>query len=114
MKLQCQLLEKRETEISAVQSKAQSEMKSFAYVVQRSCDTAVAPTRVRQAIGVLSEDRGCNIIMHGMVDDEEEPREDMWLKLELFLREMKVNPTVVLGAERIEKYRKDKTRPIKI
>ena len=66
LKIQRQLLEKREVEITAVQSTAQEEMKSFASVLEKECASALAPKKIQSAIVAASEDRGCNIIIHGL------------------------------------------------
>ena len=48
MKLPCQLIDKREAEISAMDLTAVNEMKTFVSVLQKSCDSALTP-----AIGLL-------------------------------------------------------------
>ena len=48
MKLTCQLFDKREAEISAVDLTAANEMKTFVSVLQKSCDSVLTP-----AIGLL-------------------------------------------------------------
>jgi hypothetical protein len=66
LNIQRQLLEKREVEITAVQSTAQQEIKSFSSVLKEECATALAPKKIQSAIVAASEDRGCNIIIHGL------------------------------------------------
>ena len=72
VKLQCELLEKRDKEITAVQSTAEKEIKTFSSVLKKGCDTALAPQRVRQAIVVGTEDRTSNVIVHGLTDEPTE------------------------------------------
>ena len=66
LNIQRQLLEKREVEITAVQSTAQQELKSFSSVLKEECASALAPKKIQSAIVAASEDRGCNIIIHGL------------------------------------------------
>eukprot|EP00116_Pleurobrachia_bachei_P010186 sb/3470448/ len=58
LNIQMQLLEKREVEITAVQSTAQKEMKSFASVLEKEWASALAPKKIQSAIVAASEDRG--------------------------------------------------------
>ena len=65
LKIQRQLLEKREVD-GTRRSTAQEEMKSFASVLEKECASALAPKKIQSAIVAASEDRGCNIIIHGL------------------------------------------------
>eukprot|EP00116_Pleurobrachia_bachei_P010520 sb/3470782/ len=53
--IQRQLLEKREVEITAVQSTAQQEMKSFISVLKDECASALVPKKIQSAIVAASE-----------------------------------------------------------
>eukprot|EP00116_Pleurobrachia_bachei_P008117 sb/3468379/ len=68
VKLQCELLGKRDKEITAVQSAAEEEIKTFSSVLKKSCDSALAPKRISTAITSATEDRTSNVIVHGLFE----------------------------------------------
>ena len=113
VKLQCQLLEKRDAEISAVQSTAVSEMKTFASVLQKSCDTALAPARVSRAIGVVAEDRANNVIMHGLPDVDEQDVDHLTEEVVCALVGVYDNPRI-MRVERIGRFKDGVKRPVKV
>ena len=41
-------------------------MKSFASVLETEVATALAPKKIQSAFVAASDDRGCNIIIHGL------------------------------------------------
>ena len=86
VKLQGQLLENREQAITDVQTAAKEEMRSFSSVLQKGCETALAPHRIQKAVtaATSSDDRSCNIVIHGLTDspgDSEELLPEMWTTL---------------------------------
>ena len=114
VKLQCELLEKREAEISAVQSTAQTEIKSFADVLQKKCDSALAPKRVQRAIENATEERCNNIIIHGIPDCEGEEQADLEYYVNKVVGRASGSIVGVLGFGRIGRYREDSDRPVKL
>ena len=114
IKLQCQLLEKREKEITAVQSTAEKEIKSFSSVLQKGCDTALAPKRVRQAIVVATEDRMSNVIVHGLTDDPTENTLDLEHDVNLVFTYLGAGLTGICSMKRLGKYKEGSDRPVKL
>ena len=112
VKLQCQLLDRRDAEISAVKSTAETEMKSFATVLQKSCDVALAPKRVQKAIQSASEDRSNNIIIHGMSDDPDECKGDLEDCVRHVMRRLDEDLCGVTGFARLGRFRDGHDRPI--
>ena len=114
VKLQCQLLEKRETEISEVQTTAQEEIRSFSDVLQKSCDTALAPQRVRRAIAVATEDRSSNIIVHGMSDSPSEDSGALKVSVGNLIRKLGQDEGNVVSMERLGVFKEGSVRPVKL
>ena len=114
VKLQCQLLEKRDKEITAVQSTAEEEIKTFASVIQKGCDTALAPKRIRTAISSATEDRVSNLIVHGLDDFRSENNLDLGINVRNLIESMGENTTEVWGIERIGRYREGIDRAVKL
>ena len=115
VKLQCELLEKRDTEINAVQSTAQTEIKSFADVLQKQCNSALAPKRVQRAIEHATEERCCNIIIHGLPDDEEEEQIDLDERVKKVLGMVGGEGIGgVWGFGRMGQFREGYNRPVKL
>ena len=111
LKIQRQLLEKREEEITAVQSTAQKEMKSFATVLEKGCAAALAPKNIQSAIVAASEDRGCNIIIHGL-EELKENSDDLETQLKSLFSELEEAPKVK-SVERLGK-QNSSARPVKV
>ena len=114
VKLQCELLEKRDGEIIAVQSTAEKEIKSFASVLQKNCETALAPQRVRQAIAVATEDRTNNVIVHGLFDDPTENDQDLENEIQRVFSSMGACITGISSMKRLGRYKDDSNRPVKL
>eukprot|EP00116_Pleurobrachia_bachei_P005017 sb/3465279/ len=114
VKLQCQLLEKRDKEITAVQSTAEKEIKSFSSVLQKGCDKALAPQRVRQAIVVATEDRSSNVIVHGLTDDPTENDLDLEHDVKGVFSYMGSCITGICSMKRLGKYKEGSNRPVKL
>ena len=114
IKLQCQLLEKRDKEITAVKSTAEQEIKSFSSVLQKGCDTALAPKRVRQAIVVATEDRMSNVIVHGLTDDPTENNLDLEHDVNSVFTYLGVGLTGINSMQRLGKYKEGSHRPLKL
>ena len=107
--LQRQLLEKREEVISSVKSTAETEIKSFSGVLKKGCATALAPQRLRSAMAVVSEDRGCNLVVHGLA---EENKEDMSAEIGDLLSALSEKPPIQ-SVERLGKPNDNATWPVK-
>ena len=111
VKLQAQLLEKREAAITSVQNTAQEEMKSFASVLQKGCDKALAPHRIQKAVAAAStaEDRSCNLIVYGLpdsADGNEDHLPELWTIL--------AEKPAVKCAQRLGRFTEGHTRPLRI
>ena len=111
LKMQRQLIEKRETEITAVQTTAQQEMKSFSSVLEKKCATALAPKKIQTAIAAASEDRGCNIIIHGL-----EELNDKSVELETQVKSLFAELEEAPKMKSVERLGKPSgtTRPVKV
>ena len=114
VKLQCQLLEKRDEEISAVQSTAEQEIKSFASVLEKECETALAPQRIRTAITSASEDKLCNLVGYGLADSKEEDDNDLWGKMFLVMKNWDVEMREIRSYYRLGRYVEGNNRPVKL
>ena len=111
--IQKQLLEKREVEITAVQSTAQQEMKSFASVLEKECASALAPKKIQSAIVAASEDRGCNIIIHGLEELKNSTDSDeLETQIKSLFSELEEAPKVE-SVERLGK-QSSSARPVKV
>ena len=78
IKLQEKLIEKKDNEISNVQSTVQSEMKNYSAAVSKSCKTALAPKRIQAAVEKVAEksDRSRNVIIYGVQEQKDEVLEN--------------------------------------
>ena len=109
LKLQEQLLEKREEVIVDVQIAAKEEINNFSSVLKRECETALAPNRIQKAVSAASEDRSCNLVIHGLTDspgDSEELLPELWNTLG--------EKPLVKHAQRLGKFSAGQTRPLKL
>ena len=111
LSIQKQLVEKREVEITAVQTTAQQEIKSFASVLEKECATALAPKKIQSAIVAASEDRGCNIIIHGL-EELNEKSDELETRVKCIFTELEEAP-VVSSLERLGK-QSQTARPVKV
>eukprot|EP00116_Pleurobrachia_bachei_P011356 sb/3471618/ len=109
--MQRQLLEKRETEIAAVQTTAQEEMKSFAVVVKKECATALAPKKIQSALVAASDDRDCNIIIHGL-EELNDKSDELETQVKSIFAELEEAP-VVTSLVRLGK-QSETARPVKV
>ena len=114
VKLQCQLLEKRDEEISAVQCTAEQEIKSFASVLEKECETALAPQRIRTAITTASEDKLCNLIGYGLADSKEEEDCDLWGEIYQMMKIWDVEMKEIRSYYRLGRYVEGRNRPVKL
>ena len=109
VKLQKQLLEKKEEAIVEVKTTAKEEMRSFSTVLKKECDVALAPQRIHKAVVAASEDKTCNIIVHGLEDSpgsSEGQLSELWSELE--------EKPVVKNIQRLGTFIEGRTRPLKI
>ena len=114
VKLQCQLLEKRDKEITAVQSTAEEEIKTFSAVLQKGCDSALAPKRIRTAITSATEDRMNNLIVHGLFDDPDESSKDLENIVGRMFDYMGECVTGVHSMTRLGRFKEGSDRPLKL
>lgn len=109
VKLQEQLLEKREEVITDVQTTAKEEIRCFSSVLRKECATSLAPQRIQRAVAAASEDKSCNIVIHGLTDspgDEEELLPELWTTL--------AEKPMVKSVQRLGRFTAGQTRPMKI
>ena len=112
IKLQDKLIEKREEEISSVQSTVKTELKSYSAVVSQSCKAALAQKKIAAAVKKVTdkEDRGKNVvIIYGM---QEKSGEDISQRVEELLNEIDEKPRIQ-DCCRIGVVKPDTCRPIK-
>ena len=92
-----------------VQIAAKEEINSFSSVLKKECETALAPNRIQKAVAAASEDRTCNIVIHGLTDspgENEELLPELWTALG-------VKP-LVKRTQRLGKFSAGQTRPLKL
>ena len=91
LKLQHDLIVRRDNELKAVHETVQNEMKSYSAVVSRSCPTALAPRKIEAAVRKVSDkdDRSKNVIIYGV---EEKDNEILKEKIETVLEEIGERP----------------------
>ena len=82
---------------------------SFSSVLKDKCDVALSPRRIQKAVIAASEDRTCNLIVHGLQDSNESSEEqlaELWAELE--------EKPVVKSVQRIGNFTEARSRPLKI
>ena len=91
LKLQHDLIVRRDNELKAVHETVQNEMKSYSAVVSRSCPTALAPRKIEAAVRKVSDkdDRSKNVIIYGV---EEKDNEVLKEKIETVLEDVGERP----------------------
>lgn len=111
IKLQDKLIEKREEEISSVQSTVKTELKSYSAVVSQSCKAALAQKKIAAAVKKVTdkEDRSKNVVIYGM---QEASGEDISKRVEELLTEIDEKPRIQ-DCCRIGVVKPDTCRPIK-
>ena len=111
IKLQDKLIEKREKEISSVQSTVKTELKSYSAVVSQSCKAALAQKKIAAAVKKVAdkEDRSKNVVIYGM---QEVSGEDLSERVGELLTEIDEKPRI-RDCCRIGIVKPDKCRPIK-
>ncbi len=109
--LQDKLIEKKEVEISAIQSTVKSEMKSYSSAVSKSCTAALAPKKIQAAVKKVAEknDRSRNVVIYGVPEKNSEELEKC---VEDILAEIEEKPRVQHCC-RIGLAKPEKCRPIK-
>ena len=111
--LQCELLEKRDKEITAVRSTAEEEIKTFSSVLKKRCDTALAPKRISTAISSATEDRMRNVLVHGLSDcKSKNNNNDLEIEVRRLFNYMGECTTNVWGIERLGRYKEGTDRPV--
>jgi hypothetical protein len=93
LKLQHDLIVRRDNELKGVYETVQNEMKSYSAVVSKSCSTALAPRKIEAAMRKVSDkdDRSKNVIIYGV---EEKDNEILKEKIETVLEEIGERPPV--------------------
>ena len=111
IKLQEKLIEKREEEISSVQTTVKTELKSYSSVVSKSCSAALSQKKITAAVKNVAdrEDRSRNVIIYGV---KEENGEDVEKRIEEILSEIDEKPKLKDSC-RIGMADPGKCRPIK-
>ena len=88
-------------------------MKSFASVLERVSASALAPKKIQSAIVAASEDRGCNIIIHGLEELKENSNGDeLETQIRSLFSELEEAPKVN-SAERLGR-QSSSARPVKV
>ncbi len=78
IELQEKLIDKRDEELSSLkttlQTTVQSEMKSYSTALTSTCNKALAPRKLTAALksATVEEDRGKNLVIYGVQEDEKE------------------------------------------
>ena len=72
--LQSQLIEKKEAEISSLQTTVKEEMMSYSAALTKTCAAALAPKKITAAIRTVTEkeDRSKNVIVYGLPESSDE------------------------------------------
>ncbi len=119
IKMQEKLIEKKDTEISAVHSTIQSsvqstmkeEMKSYSSVVTKTCGAVLAPKKIQAAVRKATDknERVKNVIIYGL---QEVNGENLGQRVEEVLTEIEEKPRVQ-DCCRIGSTKTDHCRPIK-
>ena len=93
LKLQHDLIVRRDNELKAVHETVQSEMKSYSSVVSKSCSSALAPKKIEAAVRKVAdkEDRSRNVIVYGVGETDNEVVKE---KVESLLTEIGEKPVV--------------------
>ncbi len=74
IELQDKLIEKKDEELTAVQSVVKSELKSYSSVLEKSCTAVLAPRKIAAAVRKIAdkEDRSKNLVVYGIREEENE------------------------------------------
>ena len=86
-------------------------MKSFASVLEKNCATALAPKKIQSALAAASDNRGCNIIIHGL-EELNDKYEELETQVKSLFAELEEAP-VLRSLERLGK-QSQTARPVKV
>ena len=111
IELQNRLIEKKDAEISSVQSTVKEEIKTYSAAVSKSCSAALAPKKIQAAVRKVTEknDRSKNLIIYGVNEEKSEVLEKRVTEI---LDEIEEKPRVQ-DCCRIGLVREQQCRPIK-
>ena len=109
---QQKLMEETKTQVTSVAETVQKEVKSYAQAVKVSCDNALAPQQVRKVVEQIkdSDDRSRNLMIYGLVEEDEEKLEE---KVGLVFSSINEKP-FFSAPRRIGQKKEGTVRPVKI
>ena len=110
--LQNKLIIKNDQEISAIQQTVQSEVRSYASVVQKTCASALAPKVIQTAVkkATVADVRDRNLMFHGMKEEEGENLKD---KVGAVFNQLQEKPLFTTPS-RVGVAGSGKVRPVKV
>ena len=111
IKLQSEVISKKNEEIDSVKKTVNDELKSYSSVLQNTCSTALAPKNIVSAVKKVNaeEDRSKNLVVFGVT---EEDGESVKSKVSDLLEQLDEKP-LILDSTRIGQRKAGSTRPIK-
>ncbi len=110
--LQQKLIEKKEEAFKSIRKTVETEVKSYAAVVEKTCETALAPENFERVVKKVqqSEDRARNVIIYGLA---EEAGENLPTKVSEVLQNLQEKPVFSIPL-RIGNSTGATNRPVKI
>ena len=110
--LQNKLIIKNDQEISAIKQTVQSEVRSYASVVQKTCASALAPKVIQTAVkkATVADVRDRNLMFHGMKEEEGENLKD---KVGAVFNQLQEKPLFTTPS-RVGVAGSGKVRPVKV
>ncbi len=72
--LQQKLIEKKDSDFQGIRKTVETEVQSYAAIVETTCEKALAPENFKKVVKQVkqSEDRARNVIIYGLVEEEDE------------------------------------------
>ena len=106
-----------ERSMTAVQTVVKEEMSSYSSVLQsaattvkQSCESALAPTKLRAALASASSDRSSNLILYGLPETTDSSDIDQVKDIFQHLEEA----PVLSGVERLGRRTEERVRPVRV
>ena len=111
IKLQGQLIEKKDEELNSVKKTVTSELKLYSSVLKQSCSDALAPQRIASVVSKVNreEDRSSNVVVFGLAEEE---HENLDAKVNVLLDHLEEKP-LVMNCCRLGNATSTRVRPIK-
>ena len=83
IRLQEELIDKKNSDMTSVQTTVKSELKSWSSVAKNICSKALAPTKVKAALkrATEEEDRSANLVIYGLPEKQNEVLEKRVLEV---------------------------------